>query len=116
MALYLGMSDSGQTISDDAQIAASLHVLLTTPVGSRVMRRDYGSRVPDLIDAPLSGATLMRLASASYIAIRKWEPRLSISGIAFKPSAECPGRLVLQLSARRTDLPTDAAQTLEIPL
>lgn len=116
MAMYLGMSGSGQTIADDAQLAASLRDLLTTPVGSRVMRRDYGSRVPDLIDAPINGATLMRLASASYIAIRKWEPRLAISGIAFLPSAERPGRLVLQLTARRTDLPTDAAKNLEVPL
>ena len=49
---YLGLHpNTGARTADDQQLAISLRDLLTTPVGSRLMRRDYGSRIPDLIDA-----------------------------------------------------------------
>lgn len=113
MTQYTGLApDTGLTLTDDAQLAASLATLLSTPIGSRLMRRDYGSRIPDLIDAPLNPATLLRLTAAAYIAIRQWEPRLSITRITFNTSAAAPGRLVAQLTATRTDKPTARAATL----
>lgn len=118
MTQYIGLDPStGATLTDTAQLSASLRTLLTTPIGSRVMRRDYGSRIPDLIDAPMGPSTRLRLAAAAYIAIRRWEPRLQISRIAFEPSAATPGRLVATLTATRTDRPAGSAgTTLEIAL
>lgn len=118
MTLYIGLHpDTGATITDDAQLAKSLRDLLSTPIGTRVMRRDYGSNIPDLIDAPMNGTTLLRLASASYIAITKWEPRLQITRIQYQPSADQPGRLTVSLTATRTDRPEGSAPTtLEIAL
>lgn len=118
MSTYIGLHPTtGAGTIDAAQLAVSLRDLLTTPIGSRLMRRDYGSRIPDLIDAPLNGTTLLRLAAASYIAITRWEPRLRISRIQFQPSPTQPGRLVVQLTATRTDQPTGStATTLEIAL
>ncbi|HEN3606819.1 TPA: baseplate assembly protein, partial [Yersinia enterocolitica] len=41
---YLGMSrNTGQTITDADHISQSIADILITPVGSRVMRRAYGS-------------------------------------------------------------------------
>lgn len=118
MPLYIGLhSDTGRTVTDDAQLPLSLRDLLTTPIGSRVMRREYGSRIPDLIDQPLNSATLLRYAAACYIAITRWEPRLQITRLAFAPSATQPGRLVVALLIRRIDRPTGSALTpLEITL
>ena len=113
MTQYIGLDPStGLTLTDTTQLAASLRTLLTTPIGSRLMRRDYGSRIPDLIDAPLNPATLLRLTAAAYIALRRWEPRLSITRITFESSPTTPGRLVAQLTATRTDTPTARAPTL----
>ncbi|HGJ5879100.1 MAG TPA: baseplate assembly protein, partial [Arsenophonus nasoniae] len=40
----LGMNrQTGRFISENAHIAQSVQDILLTPVGSRVMRRDYGS-------------------------------------------------------------------------
>ena len=51
------------------------------------------------------------------IAIRRWEPRLQISRIAFEASAATPGRLVATLTATRLDRPAGSAgTTLEIAL
>mgnify|MGYP001011582365 CR=1 FL=1 len=43
-ARYLGMNRSdGLTVTDLEHISQSIGDILRTPVGSRVMRRDYGS-------------------------------------------------------------------------
>jgi phage baseplate assembly protein W len=75
--------NSGKNISDeDAHIRQSIGDILTTPLGSRVMRRTYGSALPDLIDAPLNQKTTLRLYAATAAAIMRWEPRFKISNIA----------------------------------
>ena len=53
--------DTGKTLSGEQHLKQSLQDLLTTPLGSRVMRPDYGSRLFELIDAPLNQTTLAEL-------------------------------------------------------
>ncbi len=116
MTTYIGLNpDTGAALIDDAQLAASLRTLLTTPIGSRLMRRDYGSRIPDLIDAPLNPATLMRCSNAAVTAIKTWEPRLEISGTRFFVSNTKSGLLVAQITAQRRDKPATTTR-LEIAL
>lgn len=75
--------NSGKNISStEAHIRQSIGDILTTPLASRVMRRDYGSALPDLIDAPLNDKTRLRLYAATAAAIMRWEPRFKISAIA----------------------------------
>jgi len=48
---YLGMnSQTGLSISEADHIRQSVRDILVTPVGSRVMRREYGSLLSALID------------------------------------------------------------------
>ena len=83
----------------EGHVRQSIGDILTTPVGSRVMRRDYGSVIPELIDQPLNQATLLRLYAATAAAVMRWEPRFQISRInlAFNAPAgatvEVAGRL-----------------------
>ena len=63
-----GMEHLGQSIGD----------ILMTPLGSRVMRRDYGSLLPELIDQPFNDATRMRLFGATALALMRWEPRIRL--------------------------------------
>lgn len=53
---------NGRALSRLAHIMQSLTDILTTPIGSRVMRRGYGSAVPELIDQPWNGATVLRIS------------------------------------------------------
>ena len=71
--------------------------ILTTPVGSRVMRRDYGSLVPELIDQPDNETTQVRLFSAVAGALMRWEPRLRLSRVATARDAAQPGAVVLTI-------------------
>ncbi|WP_249926314.1 GPW/gp25 family protein, partial [Escherichia coli] len=53
----------------------------TTPLASRVMRREYGSLVPDLIDEPMNNTTRLQCMSAAVIALTRWEPRIALDAI-----------------------------------
>ncbi|MDR1229696.1 MAG: GPW/gp25 family protein [Azoarcus sp.] len=55
--MWRGMdAETGRTTSDLAHVRQSIRKILTTPIGSRVMRRGFGSRLSDLVDAPLNEA------------------------------------------------------------
>lgn len=72
---------SGFPIARDAHIGQSVQDILSTPIGSRVMRRDYGSDLPDLIDAPINGETMIHLVQATAEALDRWEPRLTVERV-----------------------------------
>lgn len=76
---YSGMNaSSGHAITDNEHIAQSIGDILLTPIGSRVMRRAYGSQLFNLIDQPVDNAiTKLRVMSAIYSALYLWEPRIS---------------------------------------
>ncbi|ELI8163633.1 GPW/gp25 family protein, partial [Yersinia enterocolitica] len=74
---YLGMSrNTGRAITDADHISQSIADILITPVGSRVMRRTYGSLLSELIDQPQNPALRLQIMAASYSAILRWEPRV----------------------------------------
>lgn len=87
--------------------------ILTTPLGSRVMRRDYGSLLPEMIDRPLTDATLLQVYAATVMALLRWEPRLRVTAVRTSVCTTSPGRVVLDLEAQtREGEPVD----LEVPL
>lgn len=93
-----GMNVSnGRSISGMDHIKQSIADILTTPVGSRVMRREYGSLLPSLIDQPLNGATLLRAYSAVVVAINQWESRIRLERIVKLVNSEKPGTATLEM-------------------
>lgn len=80
-SLNSGMSRiDGKTLTNYAHIQQSIEDILTTPLGSRVMRRDYGITL-DLIDQPANGRTMLRLYSEIIRALTKWEPRITVKRV-----------------------------------
>lgn len=105
---------TGAPLSGVEHIRQSVADILTTPLGSRVMRRDYGSLLPDLIDQPLTGATALRAYSATVVALMRWEPRLRVRQIQRLIDADRPGRLLLTITGERAD--TGEAIDMTVPL
>jgi hypothetical protein len=95
---------SGQALAGNAHLAQSIGDILSTPLGSRVMRRDYGSMLIDLIDQPINPATRQLVFAATAVAIARWEPRLKLKAISISPGT-ANGELTINLSGERTDLP-----------
>ncbi len=88
-------STTGRAMSALAHIRQSVTDILTTPIGSRLMRRRYGSEVPELMDQPLNSATVLRIYAATAYAIRLWEPRISLTGLQFEMGEPGAASLIL---------------------
>lgn len=73
---------TGKPISRAEHIQQSIGDILSTPIGSRVMRREYGSLLPELMDAPINGALVVRIYTATVAALTKWEPRITVERVS----------------------------------
>lgn len=109
-------SSSGEAIDSLDHIQQSIADILTTPLGSRIMREEYGSLLPELTDQPLDQVTLLQLYAAIVIAIQTWEPRVLLDNITSLVSSEAHGQLILTLGILRLDTGMPEYQPLEIPL
>jgi len=80
------MSDSaglsgvnGQSLTDWAHTQQSIEKILSTPIGTRLMRRTFGSDLPDLVDAKMTPKNILQVYSSAAAAIEKWEPRFRMT-------------------------------------
>ncbi|MDO9571175.1 MAG: GPW/gp25 family protein [Hydrogenophaga sp.] len=87
---------TGQAVDGLDHLNQSIVDILTTPLGSRVMRRDYGSLLPELIDQPDNGATRLRVYAATASALMRWEPRLRLIRVALQTGVR-HGQVVLDI-------------------
>lgn len=73
---------SGQALKTEIDsIRQSIEDILGTPIGTRIMRREYGSLLAELLDQPINDSLVLKCYSAIYTAINRWEDRISISQI-----------------------------------
>jgi len=72
---------TGTALTGLEHLKQSIRDILTTPIGSRVMRRTYGSRLFDLIDSPTNRHQLAALYAATASALRAWEPRFQLQRV-----------------------------------
>jgi len=99
---YLGMNrNTGKQADDIEHIRQSVADILMTPVGTRLMRRTYGSLLSALIDQPQNPALKMQIMSACYMAILQWEPRVQLTAITYEPAAD--GSMVVEITGNRAD-------------
>ena len=84
---------TGQRLDAVAHLRQSIGDILSTPIGSRVMRREYGSLVPALIDKPDNLATQTRFFAAAASALMRWEPRLKVDRMSIARDPERLGRI-----------------------
>lgn len=98
----------GTRLSGIDHLRQSVADILRTPIGSRVMRRDYGSDLFRLADAPLNRTTILALIASTATALAKWEPRFKLQSVA--ASSPSAGVVVLDLTGEY--LPDGQAVTL----
>lgn len=112
-ARYQGMNrNTGLGISDTEHISQSMRDILLTPVGSRVMRREYGSLLSALIDMPQNPALRLQIMVACYSAIQKWEPRIRLTAISFETGDA--GEMYVDFTGMRTDTGASVSTTVSL--
>lgn len=110
---------TGAVLSGVAHLAQSIGDILTTPIGSRVMRRDYGSALFELFDQPMNALGKLRAIAATADAIRRWEPRIRLTRIAIRGEATtmAAGVFSIDLEGELTEAAGPTGLTrLSIPL
>ncbi len=86
---FVGMDNTtGRRIKGIAHLRQSVVTILTTPIGSRVLRRDFGSRLYELLDKNVTQSLKMQMYAATVEALRKWEPRLEVKRVLVEPASD----------------------------
>jgi uncharacterized protein len=96
---------TGEQLSDMAHLRQSIQDILSTPLGTRVMRRDYGSRLFELVDKPMSPSLVADIQAAVAMALTLQEPRIRLTQVLVQtPSSDksdfsetASGKLVVSL-------------------
>ena len=91
-------SETGRQISLYDHIRQSVENILFTRIGTRLMREEDGSLLPELIDMPITPALLLQCRTAVVVAIARWEPRIDVETTTV--SAGQGGSLKISITAR----------------
>ena len=64
-----------------SKINQSIHMILSTRLGDRMMLPEYGSRLPELVFEPLDDVLHSLLQFHTVEALARWEKRIEITGV-----------------------------------
>ncbi len=64
-----------------SNLEESIRIILGTKLGERVYRPDFGSRLDQLVFAPMNTDTLLLIRMYVQEAIEKWEPRVILENV-----------------------------------
>ncbi|NLJ00892.1 MAG: GPW/gp25 family protein [Bacteroidales bacterium] len=84
-------------LEDEDDIVSSLHILLSTRLGERVMVPDYGCNLDDLLFNSLSITVKTYVADLIRTAILYHEPRIDTKKIAIEPADDTNGVLLIHI-------------------
>jgi len=92
-------------LSDVEDIQSSLHILLTTRLGERVMQPTYGCNLDDLVFEALSSTFKSYIKDLVKTAILYHEPRIKLNSIVLDDSRDLEGiiLIVIDYTVRTTN-------------
>ena len=90
--------NTGRLLTGIDHLQQSVADILTTPLGSRIERRHYGSRLFELLDNPTTPALRLEVFAAAIEALRPrvidgiqyGEPRIRVNRVSFETAAAVP--------------------------
>lgn len=89
--------------NENSHIRQSIADILLTPIGTRIMRREYGSQLFELIDRPINTALALQLSAAAVMALKKWEPRVEITRFQVQFDPDQPSKITADLEGINRD-------------
>jgi hypothetical protein len=104
-----------------AHVVMNIHVIVITPIGSRIMRREFGSSIPALLGASnVTQPALLRFCMAIILAVSLWERRFAIRRFAFPEAFNTPelrrqGKIGIRLIGDYMPRALDGDFTVENP-
>jgi uncharacterized protein len=86
--------------SGEEKIRAAVRTILSTALGERVMRPDFGSELHNQVFASINAATLGDLASSVRQALIAWEPRIKVQDVQVSEAQAAEGILSISVDYR----------------
>lgn len=90
-------SRSVKMLQDEQDIESSLHILLSTRLGERIMVPDFGCNLDELLFKPLNLTVKTYVIDLIKRAILYHEPRIDVGKIALDPINEIEGELLIRI-------------------
>lgn len=84
-------------LEDEEDIQSSLHILLSTRPGERIMVPGYGCNLDELLFSPLNLTIKTYVVDLIRTAILYYEPRIDVNKIEIDPTDEFHGVLLIQI-------------------
>ncbi|MDN8575771.1 GPW/gp25 family protein [Acinetobacter baumannii] len=105
--------ENGRELENEIDhIRQSVQDIITTPVGTRIMRREYGSLIYQLIDSPFDEIATLQLYAATATALLRWEDRIILNTVSLVNDEE--GSYFLDMDCSLVD--SNKHASLRIPL
>jgi uncharacterized protein len=87
-------------ISNEEKVAQAIWIILSTPIGQRVMRPTFGSRLHELVFAPVQAETFGLAELYVQEALTFWEPRIELLDVNAGIDPGQPGCLLIHIRYR----------------
>jgi uncharacterized protein len=97
---FLRSNGGVEMLEQEADIASSLEILLTTALGERVMSPDFGCNLDELVFENLDTTMKTLVADRIETAILYYEPRIDIEKIKLNTDLELEGIVLIEVTYR----------------
>lgn len=87
-------------VDGEEAVRRSLWLILSTAIGERVMRPDFGCDLHDLVFGLADEENFGRIADTVQRAVAEWEPRVAIDRIAVRANPHDPRALIIELDVQ----------------
>lgn len=77
-------------------IEECIHLILSTRLGERLYRPDFGSRLSELVFSPINTETLLQVKLYVEEALNQWEPRITLHEIITEPDPT-EGKVIIHI-------------------
>lgn len=106
---------TGKVCQGVDHLKQSIDDILSTPLGTLIGARAYGSLVPAQLDQPANDLGRTRIFAAAALALLRLEPRARVSRVILSPGTR-PHEVVLTVTGRRTDIAGNPAFSTRSPI
>ena len=89
-----------EMLEQEVDVASSLHILLTTAQGERIMVPEYGCNLDELLFESLDTRTKTLMADKIEAAIVYFEPRIELESVRLDDSGELEGVVLIEVIYR----------------
>ena len=87
-------------LEDEADIASSLEILLSTALGERTMLPQYGCNLDELVFESLDTRMKTLMADKVEMAIMYYEPRIETESVLLDDSGQLDGVILIEVTYR----------------